>query len=55
MEKFTHKEIIDGIRELYQEWRVLKARANRDTSIRLPDFETAIDQLENETIKTKGE
>lgn len=43
---FTNKEIIDGINGIYLEWCDYKAEEEGNSKISLPDFETAIKQLE---------
>lgn len=44
--RFTSKEVMDGIRELYAEWQKLRCAKEGLSAIRLPDFEVALTQVE---------
>jgi len=42
----TRKDVIDSIREIYADWRIMDARINGNTNTSLPDFEAMIDYVE---------
>ncbi len=50
---FTNDEIMDGIVEVYEEWRSLIARKEHLASTRLPDLEIALNQLADQLKVTR--
>lgn len=52
---FTREEIIKGLRELYTEWCQMKAREEGLSSIRLPDYEKMLDELEQDGLPEPDE